>query len=314
MTDFEALAAAAKRGEYGYVLEHADALLLKGVCPPEKVGWVFYYKCDAALTAGKPVLAIAAGEQALTWAQQAKDTELEGKVRLCLGYAMLRLGRVAEVAALLEGYLAGLKKHRAWKAHEGLARYNLGVAYRHAGRLREAVEQYRKAIELPESIPGLRVQIRQNLAWAYLLLGEETLAREQLDAVAQHVRDTLSLARLTSLWVDRAALHLLEGDLVGAKAACQQVLAALDEKQRATHLSTTYITLGRIALTEGDVAEAQRCSMLARTHAEKAERWDLHNEGTRLYVSASENGGTKREEENGLAGAVRLLVIGRSDK
>lgn len=312
MIHFEDLAAAARRGDSGYVLEHADALLIQGNCPADKVGWVFYYKCDAALSTDKAVLAIAAGEQALTWARQQKDSPLEGTVRLCLSFAMLKLGRVGEVAELMEGYLSGLRKNPSWKEHEDLARYNLAVAYRHSGRVPEAVTQYRKALALPESSPGTHVQIRQNLAWALLLLGDADAARLELETVANHVRETLSLKRLTSLWVDRAALYLLDGDTAKAKAACQQVIDALDEKVRSVHLATTYVTLGRIALAEGNRAEAQRCSMLARTHAEKAERWDLHNEGTRLWVSASEQGGEKGDK-NGLAGAVRLLIVGRGD-
>jgi tetratricopeptide (TPR) repeat protein len=312
VTHYDDLAAAAKRGDAQFVLEHADGLLLDGGCPQAKVGWVFYYKCDAALEMNKPVLAIAAGEQALTWAQGHREAELEARVRICLACAMLRLGRVAEVAALLEGYLSGMKRRPQWRKYEDLARYHLATAYRHSGRLPEAAAQYRKALEVPGTNPEAAVQIRQNLAWALLLLGDTGGAREQLDLVAENVRQTLSLGRLTSLWVDRAALHLLEGDTAGAKAACRQVLAALDEKVRAIHLATTYITLGRIALVEGDTAEAQRCSMLARSHAEKAERWDLHNEATHLWVTATQKGGTNREEET-LAAAVRLLVAGHGD-
>lgn len=310
MIRFEELAKAARRGDCAFVLEHADALLFQGDCPPDKVGWVFYYKCDAALGTDKPVLAIAAGEQALTWAKAQQDFDLEGRVRIHLGCAMLRLGRTSEAAALLEEYLSGMHTHADWKENEDLARYNLAVAYRHSGRLSDAVTQYRQALELPESRPGSHVQMRQNLAWALLLIGDAEGARAQLDIVGAHVRDTLSLDKATSLWVDRAALYLLEGDLQGAKAACNMVLEALDEKNRAIYLATTYVTLGRIALAEDDKAEAQRCSMLARTHAEKAERWDLHNEATRLWVSASEKGGSTCET-NGLASTVRLLIVGR---
>jgi tetratricopeptide (TPR) repeat protein len=309
---YDDLSAAAKRGDAQFVLEHADTLLLEGRCPQDKVGWVFYYKCDAALDLQKPVLAIAAGEQALTWAQQYEAAELEGRVRICLACAMLRLGRVAEVATLLENYVAGLKRHPAWKKYEDLARYHLATAYYHAGRTTKAVEQYRKALQVPGCTPGAREQIRQNLAWALLVLRDSVGAREQLDLVAESVRESLSLGRLTSLWVDRAALYLVEGDIGQAKAACAQVLAALEEKTRAIHLATTYLTLGRIALVEGNHAEAQRCSMLARTHAEKAERWDLHNEATHLWVAASQKGGT-HGEASGLAAAVRLLIAGRGD-
>lgn len=310
MIRYEELVEAARRDDCAFVLENADALLFQGDCPADKVGWVFYYKCDAALGADKPVLAIAAGEQALTWALAQKETDLEGRARIHLGCAMLRLGRTGEAASLLEGYIAGMKKHPGWKANEDLARYNLAVAYRHSGRLQDAVAQYRKALELPESRPGSHVQMRQNLAWALLLIGDAEGAREQLDLVAGNVRETLSLDKAASLWVDRAALYLLEGDTAGAKAACHRVLEAFDEKNRAVYLATTYVTLGRIALSEGNRAEAQRCSMLARTHAEKAERWDLHNEATRLWVSASEKGGTSGEA-SGLASAVRLLIVGR---
>ncbi len=313
MVQFEDLAGAISREDHEFVLEHADAVLIQGDCPPEKVGWVFLYKCAAALGTGQLVLAIASGEQALTWATQQKESALERQARLCLGYAMLRTGRVSEAVGLLEGYLAGMANHPAWQKQEGLARFNLGVAYRHSGRLHEAVAEYRKALALPEDSPGLHVQIRQNLAWALLLLHDAVGAREQLDAVAEHVRETLSLSRHISLWVDRAALCVLEGDLSRARDACQQVLQALDEKERAVHLATTYVTLGRIALAEGDREEAQRCSMLARAHAEKAERWDLHNEGTRLWVAASEKGG-RMSAEAAMAGSVRLLVVGRRDQ
>jgi tetratricopeptide (TPR) repeat protein len=307
---FEELAGAARRGDCAFVLEHADTLLFDGNCPADKVGWVFYYKCDAAMGADKPVLAIAAGEQALTWAKGQRDFDLEGRVRIHLGCALLRLGRTAEAAALLEEYVGAIRQHPDWKENEDLARYNLAVAYRHSGRLPEAVAQYRAALELPESRPGSHVQMRQNLAWALMLIGDAEGARTQLDLVGAHVRDTLSLDKATSLWVDRAALSLLEGDLRGAKAACNMVLEALDEKNRAVYLATTYVTLGRIALAEGDRAEVQRQSMLARTYAEKAERWDLHNEATRLWVSASEKGGAACET-SGMAAAVRLLIAGR---
>ncbi len=313
MVDYGKLLAAAARGEADFVLQHADGVLMNGDCPPEKVGWVFYLKSDAAQTADKVVLAIAAGEQALSWAQQHSDIDLEGRVRLCLSNSLLRIGRVADAASLLEAYVACLDQHAAWKQFEDIARYNLAVAYRHSGRLSEAVQQYRRALELPESRVGLKPQIRQNLAWALILLGDAEGAREQLEAVAENVRETLSLSRLTSLWVDKAALSLLDGDIAKAKAACQQVLDALDDRQRRTHLSTTYITLGRIALVEGQREEAQRCSMVARNHAEKAERWDLHNEATRLWIDASEKGGTPHEETV-LATAARLLVIGRNNR
>lgn len=313
MANFEELMAAAARGDCEFVLQQADAVLISGDCPPGRVGWVFYLKSDAGLEAGKTILAIAAGEQALSWSLEHGDCDLQGRVRLCLSNALLGLGRVAEAAAMLEAYICGMKKHKEWRRHEDLARYNLGIAYRHSGRVTEAVEQYRRAIELPESRPGLRPQMRQNLAWALLLLGDTAGAREQLEAVAANIRDTLSLSRLTSLWVDRAALYLLEGDTAGAKAACQQVLDALDERERRAHLATTYVTLGRIALAEDDRAETQRCSMLARTHAEKAERWDLHNEGTRLWIAATEKGGTDHEKSV-LATAARLLVVGRNNR
>lgn len=311
---FDELAAAARRGDTEFVLQHADDLLLQGECPPERVGWVFYYKSDAALEASRNVLAIAAGEQALTWAERHQEGDLEGRVRLVLSYGLLRLGRVAEAAALLEAFLKGLRRHASWRALEDMARFNLGVAYRHCGRVVEAVQQYRQALLLPESSPGLHDQVRQNLAWALVLLRDAPAARTELEAVADNVRQTLSLSRLTSLWVDRAALCLLEGDTAGARAACHQVLAALDERERGAHLATTYVTLGRIALAEADREEARRCSLLARTHAEQAERWDLHNEGTRLWVSASEKGGMDRDEEDALACAARRLVIGRSRK
>lgn len=313
MTVYAELVAAAGRTDWDFILQQADAVLMSGECPPEKVGWVFYLKSDAALGANKPVLSIAAGEQAFSWAREQGDIDLEGRVRLCLSNALLSLGRVAEAAQLLEGYVSGLKKHKIWQRHEDLARYNLAIAYRHSGRLGDAVEQYRRAIDLPGAQPGLKSQMRQNLAWALLLLGDTAGAREQLEAVADNVRDSLSLSRLTSLWVDRAALYLLEGDTAGAKAACQQVLDALDEKERRAHLATTYVTLGRIALAEENRTEAQRCSMLARSHAEKAERWDLHNEATRLWITATEKGGTDHEK-NVLAAAARLLVIGRNNR
>lgn len=313
MIQFDDLAAAARRGDSEFVLQQADPLLLQGDCPPERVGWVFYYKCDAALNVDQVILAIAAGEQALTWAEQQRDGALEGRTRILLSYALLQLGRVSEAAALLETYMAGLSQHPEWQGQEDIARFNLGVAYRHSGRLIEACQQYRSALALTESRPGLHDQIRQNLAWALLLLGDTGAARIELEAVAESVRRTLSLSRLTSLWVDRAALCLLQGDSAGAKAACRQVLEALDERERGAHLATTYVTLGRIALAEGNWEEAQRCSMLARNHAEQAERWDLHNEGTRLWVNASEKGG-RHGEENALAAAARLLMLGRHHK
>ena len=313
MPTFADLAAAASRGDGAFVLQHADAILMEGSFPAEKAGWIFYYKSDAALDLGETVLAIAAGEQALLWALQQSDTELEGRIRLTLSYALLRLGRVGEASVLLERYLEELSTRTEWKRHEALARFNLGVAYRHSGKLTEAVAQYRLALDLPESVPGFHAQVRQNLGWALLLLGDAPGAREQLDLVAADIRETLSLSRLTSLWVDRAALCLLEGDTAGARSACQQVIDALDERQRGAHLATTYITLGRIALAEGDEEEARRCSQFARTHAEKAERWDLHNEGTRLWVTAGQKGGD-RDDQGVLAAAARLLVIGRRDR
>jgi tetratricopeptide (TPR) repeat protein len=312
VTIFEAMVTAAKRGEYSFVLAHADECLLQGDCPSDQVGWVFFYKCDAALSTDKPVLAIAAGEQALTWALGQKASELEGRSRIWLACALLKLGRTAEVIRLLELYVDGLLTNPLWQKHEQFARYNLAVAYRHSGRLPDAITQYGLALQLPVVDASFVVQIRQNLAWAMLLLGDQEGAREQLDLVAQSVRESLSLSRLTSLWVDRAALYLLEGHVDQAKSACHQVLDALDEKNRAVHLATTYITLGRIALQEGDRAEAMRCCMLGRTHAEHAERWDLHNEATRVWVSASEKGGA-RGEESGFASVIRLLVRNRGD-
>ena len=223
----------------------------------------------------------------------------------------MALGRVADAAALLEAYIEGLTKHPEWAQFEDLARYNLAWAYRQSGRLVEAVAQYRAALALPESRPETHVQIRQNLAWALMLLGDAGGARAELDRVAEVVREGLDLARMTSLWADRAALYLLEGDRRAAKEACQQVLLALDERQRHVHLATTYITLGRIALAEGEMEETQRCARLARVHAEQAERWDLHNEGTQLVVAATQKGGNAHDQ-GGLATVARLLLISRN--
>jgi tetratricopeptide (TPR) repeat protein len=308
---FEELKVAFKRRDAATVLANADALLISGNCPPEQVGWVFYYKCDAALDQNQVVLSIAAGEQALSWSQSAKDAELEGRVRICLSFALMALGRVAEAAALLEAYVAGLPHHPEWERFADLARFNLAWAYRQSGRLVEAVAQYRAALALPESRPETHIQIRQNLAWALMLLGDVAGARAELDLVTAAVREQLDLARMTSLWVDRAALYLLEGDREAAKRACQQVLQALDERQRHVHLATTYITLGRIALAEANLEETQRCAMLARAHAEQAERWDLHNEGTQLWVAATQKGGNAHDQ-GGLATVARLLLISRS--
>lgn len=313
MIQFDDLVQASRRRDAQFVLAHADEVLLQAACPAEKVGWVFYHKCNAALDVDNNVLAIAAGEQALTWAEQHHDVELEGLVRVLLGYTLNHMGRVAEAAGVLEGYLARLPNHPEWQRREDIARYNLGVAYRHSGRLAAAVEQYRGALSLPESRPGLHVQIRQNLAWALILLGDAAGAREQLEAVAENVRETLSLSRLTSFWVDQAALHLIEGETAAARSACQQVLNALDEKQRGAHLATTYITLAQIALAEGKPEEAQRCCTQARIHAERAERWDLHNEATRIWVTILEKGGTACEETRSVT-AARLLVISRGGR
>ncbi|HLO04173.1 MAG TPA: hypothetical protein VK191_13765 [Symbiobacteriaceae bacterium] len=311
MITFEELQAAFKQRDAATILANADALLMSGNCPPEQIGWVFYYKCDAALDQNQVVLAIAAGEQALSWSQSAHEGTLEGRVRICLAFALMALGRVADAAALLEAYIDGLTRHPEWAQFEDLARYNLAWAYRQSGRLVEAVTQYRAALALPESRPETHVQIRQNLAWALMLLGDSAGARIELDLVARSVREELDLARMTSLWADRAALHLLEGDREAAKQACQQVLRALDERQRHVHLATTYITLGRIALAEANLEETQRCAMLARTHAEQAERWDLHNEGTQLWVAATQKGGNAHDQ-GGLATAARLLLISRN--
>lgn len=311
MITFEELQAAFKRKDAATILANADALLMSGNCSPEQIGWVFYYKCDAALDQNQVVLAIAAGEQALSWAESTHDGPLEGRVRICLSFALMALGRVADAAALLEAYMNGLPAHPEWAQFEDLARYNLAWAYRQSGRLVEAVTQYRAALALPESRPETHLQIRQNLAWALMLLGDAGGARAELDLVARAVRETLDLARMTSLWTDRAALHLLEGDREAAKQACQQVLLALDERQRHVHLATTYITLGRIALAEGDLAETERCARLARLHAEQAERWDLHNEGTQLVVAATQKGGNAHDQ-GGLATAARLLLISRN--
>lgn len=311
MITFEELQAAFKQRDAATILANADALLMSGNCPPEQVGWVFYYKCDAALDQNQVVLAIAAGEQALSWAESAHDGPLEGRVRICLSFALMALGRVADAAALLEAYVAGLGAHPEWAQFEDLARYNLAWAYRQSGRLLEAVAQYRAALALPESRPETHVQIHQNLAWALMLLGDAAGARAELDLVAGFVKEELDLARMTSLWADRAALYLLEGDREAAKRACQQVLLALDERGRHVHLATTYITLGRIALAERNLAETERCARLARIHAEQAERWDLHNEGTQLVVAATQKGGNAHDQ-GGLATAARLLLISRN--
>lgn len=311
MITFEELQAAYQRRDAATILANADALLISGNCPPERVGWVFYYKCDAAMEQNQTVLAIAAGEQALSWALRVQDAELEGPVRIGLSFALMGLGRVSEAAALLEAYVDGLQAHPEWARFEDLARFNLAWAYRQSGRLVEAVAQYRAALSLPESRPETHVQIRQNLAWALMLLGDAGGARVELDQVATVVREDLDLARMTSLWTDRAALFLLEGDREAARLACQQVLGALDERQRHVHLATTYVTLGRIALAEANLQETQRCAMLGRMHAEQAERWDLHNEGTQLWVAAAQKGGIAHDQ-GGLASAARLLLISRT--
>lgn len=311
MVTFEELRAAVKRRDAAAILAGADGLLMSGSCSPEQIGWVFYYKCDAALDQNQVVLAIAAGEQALSWAISSQDAPLEGRVRICLSFALMALGRVADAAELLEAYIAGLPAHPEWTEFEDLARYNLAWTYRQSGRLVEAVAQYRAALALPESRPETHVQIRQNLAWALIFLGDSAGARQELDEVAAYVRERLDLARMTSLWADRAALHLLEGDREAAKQACQQVLQALDERHRHVHLATIYVTLGRIAMAEANREESLRYAMLARTHAEQAERWDLHNEGTQLMVAATQKGGNAHDQ-GGLASAARLLLISRS--
>jgi tetratricopeptide (TPR) repeat protein len=285
-TSYADLAVCFARGEYATVAECAPQAIEDGRYPPDRFGHLLLMHCQSLLYTGQPDEAVEPGSRALRWAEEHGDWDLDGATRINLGCALGLVGRASEARALFEGYFTHRHRYREALRYEAYARFNLGVFHRQAGALEEAVRHYRLALKRCEADRDeqMALTVRDNLVWALMLLKDLPAAAEQLATIQEYVNRTLDISKLQMLMIDLAHYHLIRGELEEAKHICVDLVAALDEKERAANLSTAFALLAQVARREGKQDEARRLLLEAQMHALAAGRLDLQRESERLLA------------------------------
>jgi tetratricopeptide (TPR) repeat protein len=137
------------------------------------------------------------------------------------------------------------------------ARFNLGLAYTQQGRVGQAEQAYRKAVDLDPDL----VEAWVNLGGALLLKWDFQGALEaNREALAR--RDDLLLAHY-----NMGQAHLYLGDAEGLVSCCQRVIG-LDEKHAAGHY---YLAVGLLACDKVQEAREALARAMALGHRPTAE-------------------------------------------
>jgi tetratricopeptide (TPR) repeat protein len=172
------------------------------------------------------------------------------------------------------------------KRHYSSALFNLAVYLRAVGEHEEALEQFKTAYEAARARKAgeLADRCRRNAAWQALQLGKLELA-EQLLAGGQNYlkRHDEDVRARTNQLLNEAQLLLLKDELDDAAAVA--IDAAIIGQATPEHLAEAMDLMHRVGRLRGDIEGALALAILAKSQAERDERFDIAN---RLRASVRE--------------------------
>lgn len=208
------------------------------------------------LSAARPTDALEAASRAAHCAIALKDKALQARARRMEGVALTDLGRFSE-AMIVNSDQLSLARELRDKKKEMLAISCCGQVCAAMGQLHAAVQYYERALELIEESrwEGEEAIVRNNLADCALRLRAPEFGLRALSQLPtsppQNTRDAIiSLASRGTL----ARLHLLIGDIVGARNIAKECTSlskmARDERQT----QSTEALLGLIDVCSGEAA------------------------------------------------------------
>ncbi|WP_326798764.1 tetratricopeptide repeat protein [Streptomyces sp. NBC_01808] len=252
--------------------------------------------------------------EAALWADEAGDSAGTGAwARHHLGGALLRLGRAAEAAAVLEDALADLSADRHGEGAVVQTRWWLGDALRRLGEYKQAAEQYVLAAEIAAAWPREGARDHAMLA---------TLAAQSLSAADLDTQAARAYERAGALWRDLGDVPALIRTLRSRAwlalrpaqegAATGRALMAEAERELTTALATTEPGAPEAAEAGGapvrgglrDVLLAE----LAATHRQTGDLITAAVGSTPHDPDESEAEAARTAYEEGLAHVVRAVA------
>ncbi len=167
-------------------------------------------------------------------------------------------GRYRLAAAHAESALAAERTLTRSRQFLAVRLNNLGVEYRHLGRLTDAERVLLEGLEVARTLPSPRVRMllagnMSNLRRSTGQLGEALQFAEQTTRSAGALRDVQGVIVGND---DIGLVHLATGNVAGARAAFERSLAANTPMRYAYGSIIARLGLGHVALSEGDPATA----------------------------------------------------------
>ena len=197
---------------------------------------------------------------ALAGARAVRDDDLEVDAQSLHGTVHSLSGRYRLAVAHAESALAGERTLRRSRHFLAVRLNNLGVEYRHLGRLTDAERVLLEALELARTLPSPRVTMlaggnMANLRRMTGQFGEALAFAEGITRMADSLRDVQG--RIVGN-EDVGVIHLATGNLPAAREAFERSLDANTPTRYAYGRIVALLGLGRVEIVEGRVAPAIR--------------------------------------------------------
>jgi tetratricopeptide (TPR) repeat protein len=165
---------------------------------------------------------------------------------------------------------AGLLAQTPERSVDAILDWNeAAVQHQENGRLREAHDSYKRAIEAAENspvTPATLLRLQMNLVSLYLEEGDFGRARQLMRAAEQKAGEVpFDSPELAGLYNAAGTLHLIDGKLSAAQQQLEKALAILDRPGfgRGNELASVLLNLASVQMRQGRYREAR--SNLDRT-------------------------------------------------
>lgn len=257
------------RGEYLRTIREAEELLLDEELPLSQKAWAYRILGGARARSGDPYGALKVLEMAQSLSLKVQDWDCLGAARVDLGIAWLMIGDYGSSIESFQSYLLDHNRYSKAKSFQGVAHFNLALAYRRARRYQASVEHYTQALSwFTERGYTLQAgQTHQNLAWAYCLNGHYIGAGLQL-AIADTYLDVCGQSFQAEQLVCRSLYFLGLGQLGTSMLMVEEVL-------RPSRTAVTDTHRGHAAWIAGCVALRARHLEMAAFFADMATQFAL---------------------------------------
>lgn len=178
-----------------------------------------------------------------------------GRVRLSMGTLLREMGDTTAAIEYLESFIAGIADYPSLQpVCDGVAHYNLGLAYRCARRYDDALQAYETASNefRRNDFPEYLRQALQNLAWLHCLMANVQAAEAALVEAEDLCKTDLARWHQRIGW---AYLEAISGERTSALNRCEAIIKA-EAVAPAAVVSHAFWVAGQVALTLGQVEQA----------------------------------------------------------